>query len=245
MPRSPRSPLPPEWWNLSLYEYLTEEIPLAGWIWEFMRRDRLKMLRPNQPADVMNPNLDTRTMPGHMFPYYLPWPFWAVTGPVLDVPSAVRWEGVTPPLFFRHAYYDLARYELEDYSLASDPLPSDQWVDIRINLSRSNPVIVRDLETALKKARGIYPKPTRITPKPQNWKDNRILEVWDLREFDVSWMQIAKLSGMATNKDDEHPSYEENLKQSVRNAYNTAERLIQEKGWQDCALQINDRSLQE
>jgi len=239
MSKGPRvnQPSPPDWWNPQLYRDWND-LPLAGWIWEFMRRDRLKMLS-EQPVEAMNPHRPDKQTPKYLALYYRPWhrlpPPWRSPGRIFTIPPAIRWEGLTPT--FRHTYYDLSHYELEDGSLATDPLPPAQWVQaaIRIDMNRSDAVILQDLEIALKEARKKYPKPDGVKQRMQAWKDNQILEVWDLCEFcesEISWSRIIELPGMFKEKD--------NAYEAARNAYTTAKRLIEQKGWQDLALQVAD-----
>jgi hypothetical protein len=52
--RRSESPEPPEWWSLSLYDFLAN-LPLEGWIWEFMRRARLKEELKGSPVVAMLP----------------------------------------------------------------------------------------------------------------------------------------------------------------------------------------------
>ena len=64
---------PPSWWDTGLYSFLPD-MPLEGWIWEFMRRGRLLTLYGN-PVDAMNPNPDYDNLdisPEH-YSYYKNW----------------------------------------------------------------------------------------------------------------------------------------------------------------------------
>ncbi len=238
MPRQPRAnqPSPPEWWNPSLYSYLSE-LPLAGWVWEFMRRDRLKMLRPGQPADVMNRDQNDEAIPWHLSPYYEPWPPRRSPEKFLTVPSAVRWEGVTHTRRHRHTYLDLTHYELEDESVGQDPPPPAQWVQLEIDLNRRNALIVRDLKIALKAARKKYGDPQRINQRMEDWIDNHVLEVWDLRELGVPFPEIIDLPGMFDKKI-KNKENRKNVMQAAYNAYNSANERIEGKGWKLLALQV-------
>ncbi len=241
---SANQPSPPEWWKPSLYRYL-EKLTLAGWVWEFMRRDRLKTLRLGEPVDVMNPHRGGKETSEHLRYYYKPWHLWPYpgrSGKVFTIPSAIMWEGVLLPWWVRHTWLSLNSYELENHTLASDPLPS-QWVQISIDLNRSDAVILQDLEIALKKARKKYPR-KRVNPKMERWRENQILEVWDLCEFSQfknSWSKIAKLPGMFEGKEEEHPyDHDIYVRQSARNAYHTARKLIEGRNWKLYALQVAD-----
>jgi hypothetical protein len=248
MPRNSFSA--PEWWNIGLYEYLADpDLPLAAWVWEFMRRDRLKMLRPGEPVDVMNPHRGGKETPSHLAYYYIPWHLWPLpgrSGRVFTVPSAIHWQGVSLPYW--NTYFDLAHYELEDGSLATDGVPPAQWEQIRIDLNRSSPAILRDFEIALRKAREKYPR-KRMTPKVDRWKKNQILQVWDLcefPEFKSYWTRIAELPGMFEGKEEEHPyDLEVYVANSARNAYRSAKRLIEGKKWKLLAMQVADTQPQK
>jgi hypothetical protein len=232
-------PSPPEWWKPSLYRYL-EKLTLAGWVWEFMRRDRLKMLRPEQPVDVMNPdNESDDTIPWHLRFYYRSSLRWPLPRPILTVPSAVRWKGVTPPAWQRFTYHNLTDYELEDEAIRQDPLPPGKWVQIEIDINRADPVILRDLDIALKEARKTYGKAPRANPRKDVWIEKHILEVWDLRELGVPVSKIIDETGMFgeefKNKDERALA-----KQAAYNAYNRAKKRIEGKGWQLLALHADE-----
>lgn len=238
----------PEWWNTDLYKYLKDEdFPLAGWVWEFMRRDRLKMLT-EQPVEAMNPALPDEDTPKHLAFYYRPWHRlprpWRSPGRIFSIRPAIHWDGITLSPFFRHTYFGPAYLELEDGSVVWDPFPPAQWERIEVDLNRSNAIILRDLESALKEARKRYPNPTRVNPREEEWHENQILEVWDLcefPEFNRSWSQIVRLPGiMFESKKAEHYDRKTNITQSAKNAYRSAERLIQGKEWKFLALLIAD-----
>jgi hypothetical protein len=234
MQRQPRvkKPSPPEWWTPTLYDYL-KDLPLDGWVWEFMRRARLKMLRPRRPVDVMKPGAEKKL--SRWSHYYISGLNIPKRGQFLFAPSAVHWEGITHPGWCRGSFHNVDDFEVEDETLARDHRSEDQWLDIRINVKRRDAVILQDFKNALSKARKTFPEPRRVNPRDKDWIQNQILEVWDLREFKVPWKQIVDLPGMFENKDRNHPEYD--VLQSARNAYNTARRLIDERGWQLLALQ--------
>src|SRR5512136_2589760 len=91
MTRSREYPSPPGWWKHSLYDFLEETMPLQGWIWEFMRRARLKeILKPN-PVDAMNPNPDLQDVNPIDWDYYKSWPnkVWPLSKPTFLKPAVL------------------------------------------------------------------------------------------------------------------------------------------------------------
>jgi hypothetical protein len=237
MPRQPHAKRhsPPEWWSVNLYDYL-KDLSLDGWVWEFMRRARLKTLRPKRPVDVMKPGGEKKI--SRWSDYYKSGLNISKQGTFLFAPSAVLWEGITHGGWYRRSFHNVDDFEIEDETIARNRRLEDQWVNISINLKRRDAVILQDLKRAMNKARKEFPMPRRETPRRSNWSDNQILQVWDLREFKVPWGQIVDLPGMFENKDREHP--QSDVTQSARNAYNTACRLIEKRGWQRLALQSAD-----
>jgi hypothetical protein len=234
MQRQPRvkKPSPPEWWSPTLYDYL-KDLPLDGWVWEFMRRARLKMLRPRRHVDAMKPGGEKKL--SRWSDYYIPGLKIPKEGKFLFAPSAVYWKGITHGGWYRPSPHNVDDFEVEDETSGRDPRLEDQWVDIRINLKRRDAVILQDFKSALSRARKTFREPRRVNPRDDDWIQNQILEVWDLREFKVPWKQIVDLPGMFENKARDHPEYD--VIQSARNAYSTARRLIEERGWQRLALQ--------
>jgi hypothetical protein len=52
---SKKKPPLPHWWEPDLYNYV-ETMSLHGWVWEFMRRSKLKrILKGRRPVGAMNP----------------------------------------------------------------------------------------------------------------------------------------------------------------------------------------------
>jgi hypothetical protein len=82
--RRRESPMPPDWWNMELYSFVTEDLPLEGWVWEFMRRDRLREVLGERPTDAMNPNNPDLEIieDAYFLNYYKPWnhPYWQEIG---------------------------------------------------------------------------------------------------------------------------------------------------------------------
>lgn len=119
-----------------------------------------------------------------------------------------------------------------------------RFVELNIDLARPNAVLKRDFGYILRELRQIktsvggrkYPPPERISlDNIQFWKKNKILQVWDLREFKVSYSNIV------------HMLFEEKIKkktleepkQVARNAHNRAVQLIEKGGWFRLALSLN------
>ena len=69
------SPMPPDWWSRSLYDFLSD-LPQSGWIWEFMRRARLKELLGDSPVDAMNPDPELEELGGD---------FWTTLKPRISI----------------------------------------------------------------------------------------------------------------------------------------------------------------
>jgi hypothetical protein len=66
---------PPDWWGSSLYDFLKDpKFPLMGWVWEFMRRYRLKKLFKVEPVEAMKPDVQPRDVPAGSCLLNLPWP---------------------------------------------------------------------------------------------------------------------------------------------------------------------------
>jgi hypothetical protein len=218
------SPMPPDWWNLSLYSFLTEDLPLEGWVWEFMRRNRLQEVLRGRPTDAMNPNPDLEIIEDAFFlNYYKPWnhPYWREIGKAPHfLPKAVNLTDRWP-----------TRFEGQQYRLEDDELRN--FVKISIDINRRDRVIRRDFWDILSLLRNEYPEPSRILPRTPDWIDLHILQVWDLREFDVSWRTITELVGLSDPAQDR--AY---AKQRARNAFNTACDYINNGKWVELARYI-------
>jgi hypothetical protein len=216
------SPEPPDWWSLSLYSFVTEDLPLPAWVWEFMRRDRLREVLGGRPVDAMNPNPDLGFIEdSHYRNYYKPanHPYWDKIGKgPYYLPPAVNISGQWPLTF------EGQQYRLEDVELS-------HWVTISIDINRRDTVIRKDFESILDLLRNEHPQPSGVLPKPTNWFDNKILQVWDLRQFHVSWSRIANLSGLSAPTLDTR----EAAIQKARNSFTTATNYIDDAGWKELA----------
>jgi hypothetical protein len=93
-------------------------------------------------------------------------------------------------------------------------------------LNRRNTVLYREFEKIITDLRKQYPEPERRrAPRPEVWRDNKFLEVWDLHEYDVKWKDIMK-------------RLEIDSMESARNAYYRASKQIEGDGWYELALYV-------
>lgn len=208
MPRLEPSNFPPDWWHPELYDFLkpgpASELPLEGWVWEFMRRQRLKTLLPKgQPIDAMNPSPATACLEANNYAYYYPWPrakslFTKAPNkwPYYLSPSVVGPAGLCPK-YFSTQYFRVQTF-ISDFDEANQDFitvtqfPRKQTT-FKVDLNRPDSAIKRDFSHALEAAREKYPGPQTITHRRKAWGSNYALQVWDLRSFKVSWNVIHSL----------------------------------------------------
>jgi hypothetical protein len=217
---------PPDWWNLSLYSFVTENFPLNAWVWEFMRRDSLREVLRDRPVDAMNPEPNLDIIEDAMYwNYYKPanHQFWEIIQKApYFLPPAVNISGRWPIGF------EGQQYRLEDIEIS-------RWVGVTIDINRRDTVIKKDFESILEFLRSEYPEPSRVLRKPTNWYDNKILQVWDLRQFHVSWSKTAELVELW---DPTHDTRETAI-QKARNSMKTATDYIDDGGWKKLARYID------
>jgi hypothetical protein len=213
MAKKPK-PEPPDWWDLSSYGYL-ETLPLEGWVWEFMRRARLKEILKDKPVDAMNPKPKIERGMSIAMRFYRKglehhWP---------------RWSSSNPPVYVGNR----ARLYYEEPSLI-ERKPQDQFVmkqrrrrlvKIIVDLDYTNSIIRQHFDYILEQQRKKHPERKGSKPRVQQWIGNHALEVWDLKQFRVSWKDISVILGL-------------NSVQSARNGFNTAQDYIRGK-WVDLA----------
>jgi hypothetical protein len=251
--RRRESPELPTWWNPSLYSFVDENFPQEGWVWEFMRRDRLREVLGDRPVDAMNPNPDLESIEnGDYWNYYKPYNhlFWQGLGksPYFFAPATAI-PGIWPKGFAGQ------QYRIEDDELR-------HWRQINIDISRRDRVILRDTKKLLEILRKEHPQPQRNLPKYTNWFDQHILEVWDLEQFNVSWWRIAQLVGLTDpdqdtsdpdqdtsdpdkdtsdpDQDTSDPAQYKRLTaiQKARNSFTTAFNYINNGKWKELARYI-------
>jgi len=249
---------PPDWWNKSLYGFL-KGMPLKGWVWEFYRRAVLKQNLGDLPVDAMNPEpdfekpLNRASLPekedgwfatedsgqattgetvlsGWNHNLYLPWkhPHWRKEKPMRF------WGSIRPVGFFVPSLSEWGQYSSKRKIIGGREFFKEAiWVDIRVDMQRPNSVILSDMKDYLRILREKYPEPKRINPRITDWVDNRILQVWDLREFGVSWKSISKEFFADSIQYDEQ--------REARNAYNSATKLIEGGDWLRLAFYANKK----
>jgi len=216
----PREPIrPPAWWSPNLYSF-SQTIPQEGWIWEFMRRARLLRILRNIPVDAMNPRPDRRRLSPDYWNYYKSWSWYQERNakPIFLPPAAFPSSGW--PRGFRGQQYRIS----DPIVIRQEPVER-QIISVKVNLSRRDSTILRDFNIILESMRTQHPEPPRMNPRFSNWPDMHILEVWDLRQFRVSWRDIAS-------------EFNRSL-QSVRNAYKTAHTFIDEGQCLELAYRVD------
>jgi hypothetical protein len=209
----------PTWWKVELYDYM-ENMPLLGWIWEFARRHRLLQLG-GKPVEAMKPS----TAPGRH----------KVTSATFNETWPVIQHGKMKPVFIqssvwakelstkiRLAELRVDGYEGTDFQMHWEDLAGRDTV-LKVDLSRRDTVIRRDFEVVLARLRKeIRREPRRVNPRRGQWRLNRVIEAWDLRQWDVSYKGIEELLHLHQN--------------SVNNALREARDKIDDMGWKKLAL---------
>lgn len=212
----------PDWWNIDLYDYL-KEMPLRGWVWEFMRRARLKHIFNIRPVDAMMPDPRVSTIPVAARPYYLNWKdYYSGLEPIYFPPAV--WHGKRKTLI-HGAVHRADGYELEDFSWVWDSIPRHE-ISLTIDLNRNNKVLISDFKTCLKQLRKEHGKLKLIQSRDSQWSNNKMLQVWDLKDYGIEGPRIVKLCDIAVAKPLD----------TVKNAYKQAKKYIDEKKWQRLAL---------
>ena len=114
---------------------------------------------------------------------------------------------------------------------------SAAWVDMRVDTGRFDAAIMRDFKAVLTELRSTYrkkyPRPKRVAPAPEKWKKNCILQVWDLREFNVPWQAIYELLLKTRAR------HREDKRRPGRIAYDTAVKYIEKGEWENLARYVD------
>lgn len=242
----------PSWWKPSLYDFIKADMDLSGWVWEFSRRSILKRILGNKPVGAMNPLpvrkflLERGVVDSHGDPIcddqskerlkdlqemnlYFTYNDLLKYGIEAD-PWAVSSVTIHEPTWRRMCADTLTGSE--------EHLTDEQWmfasgkrsglqVPIFVDLQSRDTVIKSDFPRLLTKLRAVYPQPQRTSNHHYEWIENRVLQVWDLREYKVKWSEILNLLFSGGRK---ITTYEDPIK-LPRNAYDTAKSLINEDGW--------------
>lgn len=200
-----KSGSPPSWWSLDLYDFVSS-MDLHGWAWEFERRASLKSKLGSRPVDALNPEPEPpERLELSVRPYYKSWADETCLG-------RRHSRGISSVLTKDRAStieYSKANYE---------------W--LRIDLNHSNRILKNDFNRELKKLRRNFPKPPKLVPKPESWVEKHALEIWDLRQFKVSWYDIGDLVGL-NDPDIDRPT---NIN-IVKKANRPGERYIDSGYW--------------
>jgi len=247
-----RRPEIPEWWKEDLYNYL-EAMPREGWVWEFARRDWLKVIF-GPPVEAMHPLSVPKRAISRTFEKD---PHIQMVG---DLGSALvnkkqvhqriylfhlSWDklvergasGFVPPLSVKCPSQGMILRDEQSTMpsidtifigtrLYSRMLKTKDVVQLRLDMSFGDSSIKYDFKELLKRLRGKFPAREGAKFRPTNWLDNKILQVWDLRQLSVSLSRIEKL--LFPNRPTKADTDRIYL---PRNAYKTAKYYIDELGW--------------
>jgi hypothetical protein len=232
----------PEWWNKSLYDFLAD-MPEEGWVWEFMRRARLRKLLRGRGVNAMNP--EPPRIKGINMHYFKTWADLQALGKrPIRIPPAVRSLAPKPkaselPVRIRlrgrrrdwptakvpqRAIFRLDKYRRKDGKMEKDG-PERVIVPMELDLGRRNTVIKREFDQMLQELRRKHPEPERVFPKTDTWVANHVLEIWDLKQLGVSWSSIKRL-------------FELENQDMARNYIKTSIRNIDDGGWRKLALYL-------
>ena len=213
----------PDWWNIHLYDYL-KTMPLRGWVWEFMRRERLKNVLGVSPVNAMAPHRSNAEIQGPARLLYLTWENYYRSHEPVFIPPAV-WHGKRSQLIYG-ALHRIDGYELEDYSWVWDHIPRKE-IDLTIDLRRKDEVLISDFRTCLERLRKDHGRSKETCcPRTSAWVSSNMLQIWDLKDYGIATSKIAELvitkcvNPLAKDK----------------NAYKSAKISIDTKKWQKVAL---------
>lgn len=248
---------PPDWWNESLYDFL-KDMPLEGWIWEFYRRAVLKENLGDLPVDAMNPEPDLeRVLAKIPYPEMLKgWELSIVEEEDLESDNPIlapfnwdlylpwnhaRWDtrkpiGMPPPVRC-HEVPQLQRWFGRHYEAGRKLIGTKHVVKklnvitLGLNLDCRNSRIREHFELVLMGLRQTYPEPKKAPDRTEKWLDNKILQVWDLRELKVGLETITKMLFLKNDYFVEP--------KKARNAHASAVRLIEKEGWLKLALRAD------
>lgn len=210
--KSKQSGSPPSWWSLDLYDFVSS-MDLYGWVWEFERRASLKRILCDRPVDALNPQPELpNKLLRRLRPYYKPWTDETCLG-------RRRRHGISSVLTKASA------------STIKQSNAHYEW--LRIDLNQSNRTLNKDFNRELKTLRRSFPQPSKLVPKPERWADSRALEVWDLRQFNVSWHDIGDLVGLNSPDFDRQTNID-----NVKNSNRPGKRFIDHGSWYLLLLNI-------
>jgi hypothetical protein len=196
MPRS--KPKLPDDWGLKLYDF-TKDMPLEGWVWEFMRRARLKRLLGKEYFNAMylarrknitlGPDQTQNLDPDH-WNYYRPWSWYQKRNrkPFSVSPSVVT-STIGWPKGFHGQQYRVPDESLDQYALARLDRP---FVNLRVDLNRQDTRIRKDFDELLKSLR-VKHRLRQNSPHPEysKWYKMLVLPCWDLKQFGLSQQELA------------------------------------------------------
>ncbi|MGO9120937.1 MAG: DUF6387 family protein [Desulfomonilaceae bacterium] len=216
---TPRGPNPPDWWKPSRYGFL-KDLPLEGWVWEFMRRAKLKEMLKPKPVDAMNPRPNLRRGSSALIYYRRGRTALPVWQRFYDIPESAF---TVKEAELRKAVLSA---EFGSFPSEKDETFKHDYVHITIDLNRRDTVIKRDFAKLLKKLREEHTKkPPRTAFNRNDWVLNHVLEVWDLRQWGLSYPKIRQLLNIG-----------DDFSHSPINALDTAKKYIDNGGWKNLAL---------
>ena len=180
------------------------------------------MLLKIKPVEAMRPNVQPGEVPEGSYSLYWPWPLaiFNFEEPIRRRPSVTLKDDKT--CYWKEPVL-LDWYETPDGSVEKDTLPETMRKEVLVDLNRRDTVILDDFARLLKRLRQQYGKLKRMNPRVADWKGSHILQVWDLRDFNVPWSSIAEL-------------YKWEDVDSARGAYRIARTYIDREKWKRLAL---------
>jgi hypothetical protein len=222
-----KKPPLPRWWKPELYNYL-ETMTLHGWVWEFMRRSKLKRMLKGKSVEAMKPaggfrSGGTKKRREEIQLLSLTWPLASM---IPEFKNKLLW---LPPAITRETGGSATSSELQsrEQSYIENAIDSSEskLFDFRIDLNRRNTVLYREFRKIVSGLRKQHPEPGRRGPRPEVWRDNKFLQVWDLYQYQIEWKEIMEKLGF-------------NTKQSARNQRYRAAKQIEGNGWYGLALYV-------
>jgi len=216
-----KSPEPPDWWKPELYDYLPT-LSLSGWTCEFFRRWALKSHYKVKPVNAMDlefaqKNLSDLFSDGRA-QYYMRGDILSQQGGWRSV--LLKNDAVRVHVLHRPTPRGRAKRMKCVFTENFGNDPDKTWAEFGVDLTRRDSILFTEFKDRLADLRKHYKQPKRMNPRISDWLENKVLQVWDLRQYRVSWNRTWMILGL-------------NSEESAHNAFNTATRLIDQNGWLD------------